>query len=424
MARESGLRGFWSFLGLSPGGGAQEAQDGARRFTFEELQNLYNVLQRNPIVGPSNRAVVVETIRSIAEFMTWGDQHEHRLFDFFLEHNIMVRCRPGGSAGAGDGGLGGCARHGRAWPRGRTRPRGPRGTRRCAPQRMPARPPVPWACPACTQVYLYDILQQPANCTGDMAKQVLQTLSIIIQNVRSETGIFFLFSNNHINNIVSVRFDYDDEEVLGYYISFLKAISLQLTPRTAQFFLVKDKAGSAHFPLYTEAIKFAHSKEGMVRASVRTLTLNVYSVPDPGIQAFVSAAPAAAYFSDVADYMARQFEVSRGPAVAAAGGRGAGGRGRAGAPVVQMRCVRSSLGRHGLRAASAGATAAWRAAATPRHASRLGPHRCHRHCLCCAARRSWTRAWPRRRALASWRCCSLTRRLPRWRTCCRTATTC
>jgi protein CLEC16A len=62
--------------------------------------------------------------------------------------------------------------------------------------------------------------------------QVLQTLSIIIQNVRSETGIFFLFSNNHINNIVDLDFDFSDEEVLGYYISFLKTISLKLNTGT------------------------------------------------------------------------------------------------------------------------------------------------------------------------------------------------
>jgi len=239
------------------------------------------------------------------------------------------------------------------------------------------------------QVYLQDILQQPANRTGDVAKQVLQTLSIIIQNVRSETGIFFLFSNNHVNNIVGAGFDFEDEEVLGYYISFLKAISLKLTPRTVHFFLLKGPAagtaaaatatpatlatpaappsplgpppaasgtaagaaaagtaagaagaaaagaagaGAAagasprpptvsapmQFPLYSEAVKFAHHKEGMVRAGVRTLTLNVFSVPDTSIQAFVSTTSAAVYFQDVAEYMARQFEVGvlgRGHAV-------------------------------------------------------------------------------------------------------------
>jgi len=194
--------------------------------------------------------LVVETVRSIAEFMIWGDQNEPRIFDAFLENNIMV--------------------------------------------------------------YLHKMLLQPANRSGDVAKQVLQTLGIIIQNIKSETGTFFLFSNNHINNIVSIRFDFEDEEVLGYYISFLKAISLKLTSGTVQFFMMEDGNdgdGSVAFPLYSEAIKFAHHKEGMVRAGVRTLTLNVYSVQDPYIQAYVSAPPASLYFTDVAKYMAEQFRI-------------------------------------------------------------------------------------------------------------------
>lgn len=176
-------------------------------------------------------------------------------------------------------------------------------------------------------MYLHKILQQPANRSGDVAKQVLQTLGIIIQNIRSETGTFFLFSNNHINNIVSIRFDFDDEEVLGYYISFLKAISLKLTKSTVQFFMTedgKDGEGSLTFPLYSEAIKFAHHKEGMVRAGVRTLTLNIYSVQDSYIKAFVSASPASSYFYEVAKYMAEQFRVGEGtPGTAPLGQLGA-----------------------------------------------------------------------------------------------------
>ena len=56
-------------------------------------------------------------------------------------------------------------------------------------------------------------MQQPANRSGDVAKQVLQTLSIIIQNIASETGTYFLFSNNHINRLIGVPFDFADEEV-------------------------------------------------------------------------------------------------------------------------------------------------------------------------------------------------------------------
>jgi hypothetical protein len=43
---------------------------------------------------------------------------------------------------------------------------------------------------------------------------VLQTLSILIQNVRNQQTVYYLFSNDHVNNIVSMRFDFEDDEVL------------------------------------------------------------------------------------------------------------------------------------------------------------------------------------------------------------------
>ena len=42
---------------------------------------------------------------------------------------------------------------------------------------------------------------------------------------------------------------------------------------------------------------------------MRTLTLNVYAIPDPAVQAFVCAPPASSYFADVAAFMAGQAQV-------------------------------------------------------------------------------------------------------------------
>ena len=72
-------------------------------------------------------------------------------------------------------------------------------------------------------------LEQKGNRRGDVAKQVLQTLSILIQNIRSTTAIFYLFSNNVVNEIVAMRFDFEDDEVLGYFINLLKTISSSST---------------------------------------------------------------------------------------------------------------------------------------------------------------------------------------------------
>jgi protein CLEC16A len=217
------------------------------KFSFEELRNHYDVLHRNPVINDNNKAQVVETIRSISEFIIWGDQNEVKVFEFFLENNIMI--------------------------------------------------------------YLHNVLLQRSNRSGDIAKQVLQTLSIIIQNVKSETGIFFLFSNNHINNILEVEFDFDDEEVLGYYVSFLKTISLKLNPRTVQFFF-DNKSGQITFPLYINATRFAHHKEGMVRAAVRTLTLSIYCVEDPFVQTFIINPPATNFLHEVSLYLVDQIKVN------------------------------------------------------------------------------------------------------------------
>lgn len=64
----------------------------------------------------------------------------------------------------------------------------------------------------------------------------MQTLSMLIHNIRSEVAVFYLFSNNHINDIVALRFDFEDDELLGYYINLLKTIALKLNKSTVQFF--------------------------------------------------------------------------------------------------------------------------------------------------------------------------------------------
>lgn len=42
---------------------------------------LYNVLVRHQTVTESNRALLVETLRSISEIMIWGDQNDSSVFE-------------------------------------------------------------------------------------------------------------------------------------------------------------------------------------------------------------------------------------------------------------------------------------------------------------------------------------------------------
>ncbi|XP_037093769.1 protein CLEC16A homolog [Pollicipes pollicipes] len=200
--------------------------------SLEHLKYLYNVLQRNQTVSESNRGLLVETLRSIAEILIWGDQNDSTVFDFFLEKNMLS--------------------------------------------------------------FFLKIMKQ--KCGSYVCVQLLQTLNILFENIRNETSLYYLLSNNHVNSIIVHKFDFSDEEVMAYYISFLKTLSLKLNTHTVHFFYNEH---TNDFPLYTEAIKFFNHSETMVRIAVRTLTLNVYRVEERSMLRFIRDMTAVPYFSNL-----------------------------------------------------------------------------------------------------------------------------
>ena len=57
--------------------------------SLEQLKYLHSVLSKNQTVTESNKSLLVETIRSIAEILIWGDQNDSSVFDFFLERFVL-----------------------------------------------------------------------------------------------------------------------------------------------------------------------------------------------------------------------------------------------------------------------------------------------------------------------------------------------
>ncbi|XP_032779218.2 protein CLEC16A homolog isoform X3 [Daphnia magna] len=200
--------------------------------SLEHLKYLYNVMIKNQTVSESNRSLLVESLRSITEILIWGDQNDSSVFDFFLEKNMLS--------------------------------------------------------------FFLRIMKQ--KCGSFVCVQLLQTLNILFENIRIETSLYYLLSNNHVNCIIVHKFDFSDEEVMAYYISFLKTLSLKLNVHTIHFFFNEN---TNDFPLYTEAIKFFNHSESMVRIAVRTLTLNVYKVGDEAMLNFIRDRTAAPYFSNL-----------------------------------------------------------------------------------------------------------------------------
>lgn len=46
---------------------------------------LYTVLSKNQNISESNRSLLVETLRSIAEILIWGDQNDSSVFEWVLQ---------------------------------------------------------------------------------------------------------------------------------------------------------------------------------------------------------------------------------------------------------------------------------------------------------------------------------------------------
>ena len=108
--------------------------------------------------------------------------------------------------------------------------------------------------------------------------QILQTLSILINCVKNETSLYYLLSNNYINEIIIYPHDFSNDEGEGLcdqFVSFLKTLSLKLNVQTVQFFFI-ERTGA--FPLLSKAIELLHSNEPMVRTAAQATVLNVYQV--------------------------------------------------------------------------------------------------------------------------------------------------
>lgn len=212
------------------------------RFSVDELRHLNDQLQKVQIVNDTNKDSVIETLRSIAELVTYGDQHDPSFFEFFMEKQVMSQ--------------------------------------------------------------FLRVLK--ISKTESIAVQLLQSLSIMIQNLQSEQAIYYLFSNGHVNNLILYRFNFDSEELLNYYIYFLRTVSGKLDKNTISLLVKTQNDEVISFPLYSEAIKFVHHEENMVRIAVRALTLNIYHVSDESVHKFITSPELAGYFLDLVKILRHQ----------------------------------------------------------------------------------------------------------------------
>ncbi|CAM9845035.1 unnamed protein product, partial [Choristocarpus tenellus] len=119
-------------------------------------------------------------------------------------------------------------------------------------------------------------------CIDNCCPQVIQAISVLIQNIHNPTSLYMLLSKDHINRLIdpdrgldgvggvsrwrpaiecTLELAWEDEEFLSHYVALLKAISVRLSPETVQFFV---NASEDSFPLYTRTVPHITNSDPMV----------------------------------------------------------------------------------------------------------------------------------------------------------------
>jgi len=210
-------------------------------YSLQRLQQLYDRLstfRESDLEKQGGGEAVVETVRQITEALVWGEHHDTNLFDFFCEKSILSD--------------------------------------------------------------FIRVLRLP-KAPKTVKVQLLQTLSMLVQNIRRQTSLYYLLSQHHVNHLISMPLDFHDEEILAYYITLLKSLAMRLDGETIKFFFIQIPEPT--FPLYIEATKFFMHRDQMVRAAVRTITLQVYQIAFPPMRSYVLRHATDSYFTQLAYHL-------------------------------------------------------------------------------------------------------------------------
>ena len=308
--------------------------------------------QDNQVVTSANRALVVEALRSAAELVVWGDRHDSSLVDFFLEAGLLAHyadvldasARVGSSASASASFSSASFSSSPCQQPSSSRPSPPRGFYNGS---SVADQPLAAQVLQSAAILVANVRSRAAAyylfSGGGHLERLISSPQRRVgkhdrggggQGAGSSSG-----SSSSGNNPGRFVLDLSDDEVAGQYVGLLKAVASRLDENTVQCFChdgagfpnssssssssgAKKKNGGAEqqlqqqleqqleqqhleqqqqqqqqphqkedapsFPLLDAARSLLSHREPLVRAAARALTLQIYSIPDAGVQDFVS----------------------------------------------------------------------------------------------------------------------------------------
>ena len=130
--------------------------------------------------------------------------------------------------------------------------------------------------------------------------QIIKNFGLLIPNLSNKQNLYYIFSNNFINQIITNFFkqplkkkDVDEEDFFSFYINFIKSISIKLDETTVQFFF---HAQANSFPLLDNTLLLFDYQDQMIKNVARSTFLTILKMKFQPIIDYICTLPQINYF--------------------------------------------------------------------------------------------------------------------------------
>lgn len=142
----------------------------------------------------------------------------------------------------------------------------------------------------------------------EITLQIIKSLSVFILSIQNNQSLYYIFSNNFLNKIISLnKISEIDYDFLSYYVNFLKSLSLKLTNETIEFFFHQDINS---FPLFENAFHLYNYNDAMISNVIRNIFLALCKKKNEAFNnVYLASLPSVEYFAFISCRLRERIQI-------------------------------------------------------------------------------------------------------------------
>lgn len=126
----------------------------------------------------------------------------------------------------------------------------------------------------------------------DIQISVINNLGVLLLNLSDRPCLCYIL--RHLDPIISHGVHLLDDELVDYFISFLKQVTQLVTTHPDEYLSI-----STHYPLLSMALLFYRHPENMVRTTVRNIILSLLQTKQQSVISLFTCLPYSTFWNNL-----------------------------------------------------------------------------------------------------------------------------